>query len=203
LVSASNETNTDLITLTATDVSAIKAQELLQKVVKETRQDFTVSITDSLTKMSDEYYKESEKLTVEIEELILRYNDIVRENSLPGILLLQTMLTDDISLALTNEQLAPLNKIDGTLQNELLQLKAQIDIKSEQYRKVLANYHSFKLGKDSFQVEQYIRTIVEPNLPSGASSPNKKLNLLIGLVIGLMVGMGIVLFREYWKATAK
>lgn len=202
-VSSVNEINTDLISLTSTAGTAEQAQQQLQQAIEATTQDFTASMDKSLTNMSEEYLKEADKLSVEVEELMQSYNEIVRANKLPGILLLQTMLTDDISLTLTNEQLAPLTKLDGTLQNELLQLKAQIDIKSEQYRKLLGNYQSVKSGKDSFQIEQYIRTIVEPSLPAGASSPNKKLNLAIGLVLGLMAGIGIVLFRSYWRATAK
>ena len=85
------------------------------------------------------------------------------------------------------------------LQNELLQLQVQIQSKSEEYGKVLANYQSVKTGMGSFKPDPFIRVIAEPTLAEGPASPNKMLNLAIGLVIGVMMGIGIVFFRQYWK----
>ena len=202
-VSASNTPNTDLIVLTSSANSAQKAQQQLQQVMDATVKDLETSIDETLQNTNKKYLKEAEELSAEIEQLMQQYNKIVTTNDLPNILLLQTILSEGITLNVSDSQLSDSSNLTGTVQNELLSLKAQIETKSEEYRKNLTNYQSVKTGLGSMQIEQYVRTIVEPNLASAPSSPNKKMNVVIGLILGLMIGISLVFFRSYWKATAK
>lgn len=145
---------------------------------------------------------EANALTTEIDSIIEQYNKLIRENNLPELLILQTILNTEVILNVSEEQTAALSNVNGYLQNKLLQLQAQIQTKSEEYRTTLANYQSVKTGLDSFKPDPFIRVIAEPTLPEEASSPNKMVNLAIGLVFGILLGLAVVLFGYYWRNSA-
>ena len=182
--------------------SAKDAQQQLQILMEATKQKMDESVKATLNDLVTTYKTESNALTKEIEIIIDKYNKIIRENNLPELLILQTILDTEITLNISEEQTAALSNVTGSLQNQLLQMQAQIKSKSEEYRKTLANYQSVKTGLDSFKPETLVRTITAPTLAEEPSSPNKVLNLAIGFIIGMMFGLGLVLFRHYWKNSA-
>lgn len=197
-----NQQGTDLVELKYVGASPEEAQKHLQLLLKKTKTEVTVSIKETLTQLEQTYLKESTSLSGEIEQLMTSYNDVVTKNNLPEVLILQTIASSQFVLNLTENQSNGLANVTGSIQNELLQLKAQIDTKSEEYRAVLAKYQSVKTGLDNFKADPFIRVIIDPTLAEGPSSPNKALNLAIGLVLGLMIGIGLVFFRAYWKGSA-
>ena len=81
-------------------------------------------------------------------------------------------------------------------------MQAQIQTKSEEYRKVLADYQAVQTGLNSFKPDPYVRVIAEPTLAEGPTSPSKALNVAIALVIGVMLSLGVVFFRHYWRNSA-
>lgn len=202
-LTATNTPSTQLVEVAYKSNSAEEAQKHLQLVLSEAKNQMNASVKENLKQLEATYLNEANSLTSEIEGLMNKYNSIVTTNNLPEILILQTITTSEFVINLNAEQTSTLAEINGALQNELLQLGAQIKVKSEEYHKVLANYQSVKTGLDSFKPDPFIRTIVEPTLAGGPSSPTKVLNLAIGLILGLMVGIGLVFFRSYWKSTAK
>ena len=52
------------------------------------------SLKNEFTLLADAYTKESDKLSEEIRDLIKIYNTTVKENKLPEILILQTMVSN-------------------------------------------------------------------------------------------------------------
>lgn len=196
-----NQQGTDLVELKYVGASPKEAQKHLQLLMEKTKIEVTVSIKETLNQLEQTYLKESTSLSGEIEHLMTSYNDVVTKNNLPEVLILQTIASSQFVLNLTESQSNALANVTGSIQNELLQLKAQIDTKSEEYRAVLAKYQSVKTGLDSFKADPFIRVIIDPTLSEGPSSPNKALNLAIGLVLGLMIGIGLVFLRAYWKGT--
>ncbi|MGE6513591.1 Wzz/FepE/Etk N-terminal domain-containing protein [Lysinibacillus sphaericus] len=192
----------NLVQLQFTSNSASDAQQQLQILMEATKQKMNESVQTTLQNLETTYKTESNALSKEIETIIEQYNKTIRDNNLPELLILQTILNTEITLNISEEQTAALSNVNGTLQNQLLQMQAQIQTKSEEYRKTLANYQSVKTGLDSFIPDPFIRVIAEPTLAENLSSPNKLLNLAIGLVMGMMLGLGAVFFRNYWKNSA-
>ncbi|KOY83884.1 hypothetical protein I6G82_15350 [Lysinibacillus macroides] len=192
----------NLVELKFISNSAKEAQQQLQILMDATKQKMNESVQLTLQNLESTYKIEAAALTKEIDSIIEQYNQIIRENNLPKLLILQTILNTEMVLNISEEQAATLSNVNGNLQNQLLQLQAQIETKSAEYRKTLANYQSVKTGLDSFKPDPFIRVIAEPTLAEKPSSPNKLLNLAIGLVIGMMLGLGVVFFRHYWKSSA-
>ncbi|MET4560622.1 chain length determinant protein (polysaccharide antigen chain regulator) [Lysinibacillus parviboronicapiens] len=179
--------------------SAQDAQQQLQILMDVTKQKMNESVQATLKELETTYKTESVSLSKEIENIIEQYNKIIKDNKLPEILILQTVLNSEIVLNISDDQTTTLSNVNGDLQNQLLQMQAQINTKSVEYQKTLANYQSVKTGLDSFKPDPFIRVIAEPTLAEKSASPNKLLNLAIGLVIGMMFGVGTVFFRQYWK----
>ena len=192
----------NIVELRYTSNSAKEAQQQLQILMDATKQKMNESVQQTLQQLESTYKIEAESLSKEISSNIEQYNQIIRENNLPKILILQTIINSEIVLNISEEQAATLSNVNGDLQNQLLQLQVQIQTKSEEYHNILTNYQSIKTELDSFKPDPFIRIIAEPSLAEGVSSPNKLLNLAIGLVVGVMLGLGIVFFREYWKKSA-
>lgn len=201
-LAVSNQPNTNLVEMKYTANTPEDAQKYLQLVMEKTKSEVSSSMKETLNQLEQTYLKESNSLSNEIEQLMSSYNNVITKNKLPEILILQTISSSQFVLNLTDEQSSALSNVTGSIQNELLQLKAQIDIKSGEYHSVLAKYQSVKTGLDSFKADPFIRVIVDPTLAEFPTSPNKVLNVAIGLVLGLMVGVGLVFFRSYWKASA-
>ncbi|MFJ7952318.1 Wzz/FepE/Etk N-terminal domain-containing protein [Lysinibacillus sp. NPDC096418] len=191
----------NLVELKYTAKSAEEAQQHLQVLMEATKQKMNESVQMTLKDLETTYRSESTSLSKEMETIIEKYNKIIRDNNLPEILILQTVLNSEIVLNISDEQTTALSNINGNLQNQLLQMQAQIQTKSEEYRKTLAYYQSVKTGLDSFKPDPFIRVIAEPTLAEGPSSPNEVLNLAIGLVLGVMLGLSIVFFRHYWRSS--
>lgn len=191
--------NKSLVELKFISDSAKEAQQQLQVLMDATKQKMNESVQLTLQELETTYKTEATSLTTEIDSIIEEYNQIIRQNNLPKLLILQTILNTELVLNISEEQATALSNVNGNLQNQLLQLQAQIQTKSEEYRKTLANYQSVKTGLDSFKPDPFIRVIAEPTLAEEAVSPNKLLNLVVGLVIGIMLGLGMVFFSHYWK----
>lgn len=195
--------NKNLVELRFTSSSPKEAQQQLQILMDATKQKMNESVQLTLQDLESTYKKESNSLTKEIDSIIEQYNKKIHENKLPKVLILQTILDTDIILNISEEQTAALSNVDGKLQNQLLQLQVQIQTKSEEYRKTLANYQSVKTGLDSFKPDPFIRVIAEPTLTEEPSSPDRLLNIIIGLVIGMMIGISSIFFRHYWVNSIK
>lgn len=191
-----------LVELTFTSSSAKEAQQQLQILMDATKQKMNESVQITLQDLEINYKTKSTTLTKEIDGIIEQYNKIILENNLPELLILQTILNTEITLNISEEQTKALANVTGNLQNQLLQMQAQIQTKSEEYRKALADYQSVKTGLDSFKPDPFIRVIAEPTMAEKPSSPNNMLNLAIGLVVGMLLGLSVVFFRHYWKNSA-
>lgn len=187
------------VQLTYRSESATDAQHQLKILMDATKQTMDEAVRGPLHDLELTYEGQIADITADIETIIENYNTMIRDNNLPKVLILQTILNGDIALDISEEQLAALSNVNGRLQNQLLQMQTQIQTKSEEYRKILANYESVQLGLESFKADPFIRVIAEPTLAENASSPNKVINIAIGVIIGLMLGLGTVLFRHYWK----
>lgn len=198
-VDANQDVTKNYISLRYTSKSATDAKKQLEILMSATTKKMDEAVKEPLIEMGKSYNNQIKVLTKEIESIIGDYNQIIRENNLPKVLIMQTLLNSEISLEITEEQMAALANVNGAQQNQLLQLQAQIETKSEKYRSVLENYQSVELGLENFKSDPYIRVIAEPTLAEDPSSPNKVLNLIIGLILGVMLGIGIVLIRSYWK----
>lgn len=198
----SKDDQTSLIDLKYTTTNPEESQQHLKILIEATKNQMNDSVQNTLVNLEQTYLTESDKLAKEVEQLMEQYNKVITSNKLPEVLILQTISSSQFVLDLNEDQTAALSTIDGAMQSQLSQLKAEIDIKSNEYRKVLADYQSVKTGLDSFKPDPFIRVIVEPTLPENPSSPNKMLNLAIALVLGVMIGLGILFFREYWRNSA-
>lgn len=200
---AENPVNTNLIELSYRNTKPEDAQKDLELILKVTSGSMDEAIKNTLFSLEKTYLKESEDISKEIQKLMNQYNAIIEKNNLPEVLILQTISSSQFVIELTDNQIQTLKNINGVLQNELLQLKAQIDTNSEEYTNVLGKYQSVKTGLNSFSAENFIRVIVEPTSSEAPVTPNKPLNLLIGTFIGFLLGIGIVLFRDFWRDSAK
>ncbi|WP_060207191.1 Wzz/FepE/Etk N-terminal domain-containing protein [Sporosarcina koreensis] len=198
-LSVNPQANTNIVELKYQAKSPEDAQEQLSLFIQKTKERMDRSVKNTLNELEKTYTSESEHLSVEIEKLINRYNESITSNGLPEILIMQSLIGTQIITPVTDVQLEALSKVDGKLHNDLLQMQAQIESKSEEYRRVLDKYQSVKTGLDSFRPDPFIRQIVEPIFPEDPSAPNKILNIAIAFIIGLMISIGIVFFREYWK----
>lgn len=201
-LAVSSDVQSNLINLAYQSKSPEEAQKHLQLLTEETKKQMNDSVQTTLVNLEKTYLAESKNLAEEVAVLMEKYNRLIISNNLPEVLILQTISTEQYVLNLNESQTVALASINGAMQNELSQLKSEIDIKSEQYRQVLANYQSVKTGLDSFKPDPFIRVIVEPTLPKDPSAPNKAINLLVALVLGVMIGLGVVFFREYWRKSA-
>ncbi|MER1984376.1 MAG: Wzz/FepE/Etk N-terminal domain-containing protein [Solibacillus sp.] len=198
-----NPVNSNLVELSYLGETAEDAQTGLSLIMNETKNQMNSSVKETLDQLEQTYLNESKSLSKEIETLMDKYNNIVNSNALPEVLILQTMSSSQFVINLTGEQNQALRKINGGLQNELLQLKAQIDVKSMEYSSVLAKYQSVKTGLDSFKPDPFVRVIIDPTLEEFPTSPNKIFNIAVGLVLGLMLGTALVFARFYWKEVMK
>lgn len=201
-LTVSNQANTNLVELKYVANNPEVAQKGLKLLMEKTKSEVSSSLKETLNQLEQTYLKESDSLSTEIEQLMSSYNAVITKNELPEILILQTISSSQFVLNLTKEQSSALSNVTGAIQNELLQLKAQIDIKSLEYHSVLTKFQSVKTGLDSFKADPFIQVIIDPTLAEFTTSPNKVLNLAIGLVLGLMIGIGLVFFRFYWKESA-
>jgi len=195
------DTTTSMVTLTYKSEVKKKSSEVLSILIKKQKTAMSESLKNEFTLLADAYTKESDKLSEEIRDLIKIYNTTVKVNNLPAILILQTMVSKDLIVNISEEQSQALTNIDGEIQNELMQMQARISSKSEEYRKVLDQYQSVLTNMESFRPDPLIKTIIEPTVPENPSSPNLLLNIAIGIVIGVLIGLGIVFIRKYWKET--
>lgn len=193
---------TSMVTLTYKSEEPKKSSEVLSTLIEKQKTAMSDSLKNEFTLLADAYTKESDKLSKEIRDLIKIYNTTVKENNLPEILILQTMVSNELIVNISDEQTQALTNIDGEIQNELMQLHARISSKSEEYRKVLDQYQSVLTNMESFRPDPLIKTIIEPTVPEIPSSPNLLLNIAISIVIGLLIGIGIVFIRKYWKETS-
>ncbi|TQR21224.1 Wzz/FepE/Etk N-terminal domain-containing protein [Psychrobacillus vulpis] len=195
------DTVTSMISLTYTSGDPKKSSDVLTTLIDEQKIAMANALQNEFTLLADSYTKESKKLSNEIRDLIKLYNTTVKTNNLPEILILQTMVGNELIIDLTQEQQESMVNIDGEIQNELMQLQARIESKSVEYRKVLDQYQSVLTNIESFRPNPLIKTIIEPTVPKEPSSPKTVLNIAIGLVIGVMIGLGIVFIRKYWEET--
>lgn len=191
--------NTNLVSITYTSNSPENAQKELQIILESTKNRMNESVQNTLRDLEHTYSKDAESLSKEIESIINEYNRIVRNHRLPEVLILQTILNSEMVVNITDEQTKALANVSGAVQNQLLQLQAQIQTKSEEYRSILAKYQSVKTGLENFKADPFIRVIAEPSFPKGPSSPNNVLNLMIGFILGIMIGLVVVFFRQYWQ----
>lgn len=93
------------------------------------------SVQATLKELETTYKTESVSLSKEIENIIEQYNKIIKDNKLPEILILQTVLNSEIVLNISDDQTTTLSNVNGDLQNQLLQMQAQINTKSVEYQK--------------------------------------------------------------------
>jgi len=201
-LSVAVQANTNLVDLTYKSTSAEVANKHLALFIDETKERMNTSVKNTLNELEKTYTSEAKQLSGEIESLVERYNKVIISNGLPEILIMQTLVSSQIIMTVTDDQTQALAKVNGALHNELMQMQAQVDSKSTEYRKVLEKYQSVKTGQDSFRPDPFIRTIVEPTIPESPSAPSKLLNVAIAMIVGLMAGLGIVFFREYWRKSA-
>lgn len=201
-LSVTVEKETQLIDLTYKKGKPDLAQKQLALFINETKDKMNASVINSMKSLEKTYTAEAEILSKEIEGLIEEYNAIIKRNSLPEVLIMQSLLNEQILLTVNDEQLNALVNVDGSLHNQLMQMQSQIRSKATEYRSVLDRYQAVKSGISSFSPEPHFRIISEATLPENPASPNKLLNIAIALVIGMMIGIGVVFFREYWKNTA-
>lgn len=194
--------NTSMISLTYSSGNPKESSDVLTILIDEQKKAMADSLQNQFTLLADSYTKESKKLSNEIRDLIKMYNTTVKSNNLPQILILQSMVENQLIVDLTQEQQASLVNIDGEIQNELMQLQARIESKSTEYSKVLDQYQSVLTNIESFRPDPLIKIIIEPTLSDVPSSPNTLLNIALGLVIGAMIGLGIVFIRKYWQETS-
>ncbi len=96
------------------------------------------SVQATLKELETTYKTESVSLSKEIENIIEQYNKIIKDNKLPEILILQTVLNSEIVLNISDDQTTTLSNVNGDLQNQLLQMQAQINTKSVEYQKNLS-----------------------------------------------------------------
>lgn len=193
---------TSMISLTYTSGDAKKSSDVLTTLINEQKIAMAKELQNEFTLLADSYTKESKKLSNEIKDLVNLYNTTVHTNNLPEILILQSMVSNQLILDLSKEQQVSLTNVDGEIQNELMQLQARIESKSEEYRKVLDQYQTVLTSIESFRPDPLIKTIIEPTVPGVPSSPNTLLNFAISIVIGAMIGLGIVFMRKYWVETS-
>lgn len=198
-LNVNNEANTNLLTLTYTSNSPENAQKELQALMDATKNEMNFSVQNTLKNLEMTYGREAQSLSNEIETIINEYNTIVRENRLPEVLILQTVLNPEMVVNISDEQTKALANVSGAVQNQLLQLQAQIQTKSDEYRNVLSKYQSVKTGLEDFKADPFIRIIVEPNLPKAPTSPKILINLVIGFVFGIMLGFIITFFKHFWR----
>lgn len=189
---------TTMISLTYTSGDAKNSSDVLITLINEQKVAMANTLQNEFTLLADSYMEESKKLSNEIRDLVNLYNTTVHTNNLPEILILQSMVSNQLILDLSVEQQASLINVDGEIQNELMQLQARIESKSEEYRKILDQYQSVLTSIESFRPDPLIKTIIEPTVAVVPSSPNTVLNIAISIVIGAMVGLGIVFMRKYW-----
>ncbi|MEK5184004.1 Wzz/FepE/Etk N-terminal domain-containing protein [Solibacillus sp. FSL W7-1324] len=201
--SFTNLPETNLIELHYKAPSPEEAQLHLELLMDETKNQMNKSVKETLNQLEQTYLNETNSLSNEIEQLMKKYNNVIISNKLPEVLILQTITSSQFVLNLTQEQTAALSGISGTLQNELLQLKAQIDSKSKEYQNVLAKYQSVKTGLDSFKPDPFIRVITEPTLNEAPTSPSKSFILVVGLVVGILLGLAVAFFNAYWKNSSR
>lgn len=194
-----NDASNNMVELSYKAPSPEEAQQHLALLLDETKSQMNTSVKETLNQLEQTYLNESKALSKEIEKLMTKYNYVIVSNNLPEVLILQTITSSQFVLNLTNEQPAALSAITASMQNELLQLKAQIDSKSAEYSSVLAKYQSVKTGLDSFKPDPFVRVINAPTLSETPTSPNKKLNLVVGLVLGLMLGLATIFMKSYLK----
>lgn len=193
------KTDNNTLTMAYTSDSPKNAQKELQIIIETTKVRMNESVHNTLKNLENTYNKDAESLSTEIESLINEYNSIVRSNHLPEVLILQTILNPEMVINITAEHTKALANVSGSIQNQLLQLQAQIQTKSEEYRNILADYQSVKTGLENFKPDPFIRIISEPTLPKGPSSPNHLLLLIIGFVSGIMIGLGVVFLQKILK----
>lgn len=193
---------TSMISLTYTSEESKKSSDVLNALIDEQKIAMSNALQNQFTLLADSYITESKKLSNEIRDLIKLYNTTVKTNNLPEILILQSMVGNQLIVDLSQEQQESLVNVDGEIQNELVQLQARIESKSVEYRKVLDQYQSVLTNIESFIPDSLIKTIIEPTVPKAPSSPNTVLNIAIGIVIGAMIGLGIVFIRKYWQETS-
>lgn len=193
---------TNMISLTFKSNDAKMSKDILAALIEKQKKAMSDSLQNEFTLLADSYTKESIKLSDEIRDLVKMYNSTVHMNQLPEILILQSMVSNQSIVDLTQEQQASLVNIDGEIQNELMQLQARIETKSAEYSKILDQYQTVLTNIESFRPDPLIKTIIEPTVPNEPSSPNTILNLVIGLVIGTIIGLGIVFMRKYWIDTS-
>lgn len=193
------ESTSNLLTLSYISNSPENAQKELQTIINATKNEMNIAVQNTLKNLESTYSKDANSLSKEIELIINEYNKIVRENRLPEVLILQTILNPEMVINISDEQTKALANVNGSIQNQLLQLQAQIQSKSKEYRTVLEKYQSVKTGLENFKPDPFVRVIIGPNLQVNPTSPNKILNLAIGFIIGIMFGLGVVFFRNYWR----
>lgn len=200
-LNVSTDAVTTMISLTYTSDNAKKSSDVLTRLINEQKIAMAKSLQNEFTLLADSYTQESKKLSNEISDLVNLYNTTVHTNNLPEILILQSMVSNQLILDLSEEQQASLVNVDGEIQNELMQLQERIESKSVEYRKVLDQYQTVLTSIESFSPEPLIKTIIEPTVAEEPSSPNTLLNIAISIVIGAMIGLGIVFMRKYWVDT--
>lgn len=200
-LNVSVDPTTSMISLSYTSESAEKGSKILETLIMSQRSAMSEKLHTEFTLLADSYTKESKKLSNEIRDLIKLYNTTVQSNNLPIILILQSMVSEELIVDLSQDQQSALTNIDGEIQNELIQLQTRIESKLIEYKRVLDQYQSVLTNIESFRPDPLIKTIIEPTVPDSPNSPNTLINIAIGLVIGAMVGLGIVFIRKYWKNT--
>ncbi|MBK3497129.1 hypothetical protein JFL43_20295 [Viridibacillus sp. YIM B01967] len=198
-ISATNQVNTNLIDLTYQAKSPQKAHDQLELLIEGTKVAMGNSVKVSLEELEKTYSSQTKDISESIELLIAQYNRLIINNKLPEILVLQTLIGNQVVVDITDKQIEVLSKVDGKLHNQLMQLQKQIEAKTTEYQNILANYQSVKSSLYSFRIDPYVRVIVEPSFPESPNSPNKILNIAIAAILGLMISIGFIFVREYWR----
>ena len=114
-LNVTNEVNTNLVSMTYTSGSAENAQKELQTILSVTKSLMNTSIQDTLQDLESTYNSESTSLSKEIETIINEYNSIIRQNKLPEILILQTILNSEIILTITEDQTKAFANVSGEI----------------------------------------------------------------------------------------
>ena len=88
----------NLVELSYKEKSAKDAQQQLQILMEATKQEMNKAVQNTLQDLETTYNNEATALSKEIETTIEQYNQTIRTNNLPEVLILQTILNSEIVL---------------------------------------------------------------------------------------------------------
>jgi capsular polysaccharide biosynthesis protein len=206
-LAVSSEGDSNIIRLTVKGQDPELIYKTLDNLLIEANHYLNDKISIRLNELASQYKQQLDIEKENLEAAIMEFNEAAASSGIPAIVLLDALNSGEnekqFILDVDQAYLDELKTLDKDKQVEFEKLNTRVDTLTELYNQYYGKYEEARSMAKLYNVGNNVSILTIPEIPSGPVSPNIKLNIIMASIIGFMISVISVLFKYYWKASAK